>query len=147
MIKNIEFTTDAKYQGKVKDSETLYLTPFSGGGGGGGTTLNKYTYQFVKSSAGIQRLNRIIANAKGRIYAWESNESSKYQLAYVYSTSVRFENINTSSSPLSITISAFELSATECNKNLYTIDSNGLSYSAYGGKGVNIVYFNDTEIT
>lgn len=69
-LKHIEFTTEAKYQGKVKSDDTLYAVPFTSGGGGG-TTLNKYTIGNLDltTSTGRSRLYRILDGAKSIFFA------------------------------------------------------------------------------
>lgn len=71
-LKHIEFTTEAKYQSKVKSDDTLYAVPFTGGGGGGGTTLNKYNVSNLDltTTAGRSKLYRILDGAKSLFVAY-----------------------------------------------------------------------------
>lgn len=144
----------------------LYDTAYHklGESGGGGTTLNKYTYTIPKSPSAdaISRVYSIMHNVKGRVYA-RVNFSTYWQAAEVF-----FAEKGTTNNTLIIKdtnkyygdenyFPVIKYYAYMENQAYFTIDN--YTYKAdgtvshthqrynMGNDSVQIIYYNDTEIT
>ena len=153
-------TNDTFTQGVIY----LYDTAYHKLGDSGGTTLNKYTYTINEnaSSSAFNRVYNIMKSAKGRVFA-QYNHSSYWQNAAII-----FSNRGTVTNNMILR----EVKETYGTENYYpTIRyisiMSGVKYAtsdewtykddgtttfvhnkvAFPSEGVQIIYFNDTEIT
>ena len=147
-------TTDTFTQGVIYLYDTAYHKL---GESGGGTTLNKYTYSTqVKSISGSKRLARIIENCKGRCEVYAVNINCAPLNAVIGDsgstllvTGLTIDVIGTYMYVFSIYVSVN--SGYSANYSHYlklniaenTIDS---TYD-YSNDYLNVIYYNDTEIT
>lgn len=153
-------TTDTFTQGIIY----LYDTVYHKLGESGGTTLNKYTYTIHSKPAyyAIGRVYNIMHAAKGRVYA-RTNFSSYWQTAEIF-----FAETGSGGNTLIIRDASTQYGDENyfpiikyynymTGKDYYTVDS--YTYQAdgtvshthnkygFGTDGVQIIYYNDTEIT
>lgn len=154
-------TTDTFTQGVIYLYDTAYHKL---GESGGGTTLNEYTYTINKNAvySAFNRVYDILKSAKGRVFA-QINYSTYWQNAEIIFASKGSSNNN---------MILREVSEAFVNENYYptiryisimtgvdyittdawTYKSDGTttfehSKSGFPTLGVQIIYFNDTEIT
>lgn len=153
-------TTDTFTQGVIY----LYDTAYHKLGESGGTKLNRYTYTIHSkpSSDAIGRVYSIMHSAKGRVYA-RANFSTYSQTAEVF-----FAEAGSSSNTLIIKDTGVEYGTENyfpriiyynymTKKDYYTADmytykadgtvSHTHNKYGFGSDGVQIIYYNDTEIT
>ena len=153
-------TTDTFTQGVIYLYDTAYHKL---GESGGGTTLNMYTYTINSnpSSAAIGRVYSIMHKAKGRVYA------RVYFGSYWQTAEIFFAETGSSSNTLIIKDTDRQYGTENyfpiikyynfmTKKSYYTIDN--YTYNAdgtvththnnynFGTDGVQIIYYNDTEI-
>lgn len=153
-------TTDTFTQGVIYLYDTAYHKL---GESGGGTTLNRYTYTIPTnpSSSVIGRVKSFMQFAKGRVFA------NIYDTSGFYTGEIIFANSGTSTNNI-IVRKADEVYGTEsyypiikyysymAKQNYYTIDAwtykddgtTTFNHSSYSfANGLQIVYYNDAEIT
>ena len=142
----------------------LYDTAYHKLGESGGTTLNRYVYTIHSkpSYKAIGRVYKIMHAAKGRVFA-RANFSSYSQAAEVF-----YAQAGSGSNTLIIRDTDYQYGDENCfpvviyynymtdvsyfTKDKYTFKPDGtVSHThekfAYGADGVQIIYYNDTEIT
>lgn len=142
-------TTDTFTQGIIYLYDTAYHK--LGESGGGGTTLNKYTYSFqFSTSDDCARLYRICDNAKGKILLRVNNNPC--YISQQYNGELIIVSITMGVSP-SAEQDIIQLEV--ANNGAVTgymalTQSNSFGVSKVGSdklQAVEIIYYNDTEIT
>lgn len=167
LVKDILISTAASTFGAMAQVTALpvgvttvtvsFIGTLQGESGGGGTTLNKYTYSTqVKSSSGSKRLARIIANCKGRCEVYAQNENSAPLNAVIgangstlFLTGLTIDINGVYMVVFSIYVSVdrgYNASFSHYLK-LNIADNTIDSTYDYSNNYLNVIYYNDTEIT
>ena len=157
-------TTDTFTQGIIYLYDTAYHKLGESGGGGGGTTLNSYTYTIhsMPSYNAIGRVYTIMHAAKGRVFA-RSNFSSYAQAAEVFYAQAgsgnntliirdTYSSYGTENYFPVIKYYNYMTDVDYMTIDTYTFNPDGtVSHThekvGYSSNGVQIIYYNDTEIT
>lgn len=133
-------TTDTFTQGVIYLYDTTYHKL---GESGGGTTLNMYKtfIQLKSSTAGL--LYRIYNNCKGNIISMWNATSFGY--GYIELTSMTVSSTSYSMTSFSVNESSYN----NGNEFIAKPDTNSFEIKTYNPTniGINIIYYNDTEIT
>ena len=142
-------TTDTFTQGVIYLYDTAYHK--LGESGGGGTTLNRYTYSFnFYTQDAAVRLYRICDAAKGKILVRISN--APCYISRQYDGDLLIVSIDMGVSPsagLYITLLEVSSNGAVSGYNAAT-ESNSFGVSRVGSErltSVEVIYYNDTEIT
>lgn len=135
-------TTDTFTQGVIYLYDTAYHK-LGESGGGGGTTLNRYQTFITLTNSTVGTLYRIFKNCKGNILSmWNLTD---YGSSYIALSSMSVSNNK-------CVITTFSVGENNINSG-YTFTAkpteNSMEITSYNPNkvGIDITYYNDTEIT
>ena len=150
-------TNNTYTQGVIYYYDGTEYKALDGSGGGGGTTLNRYKYvvdQNHASTINYDRIRRICLNSKGKVeisFSYYSNTTASIAPLYANADTACINYIANSASLNYIVVGGCYLMGNNVYGTRYSkLNNDGtLSYGTQNpfATGVEIIYYNDTEIT